>query len=436
MINTINNLERKLSPFIFNLIVSELASSHVNSYKDLMNKNTSIWSGLILVAVNFAYSLLFFRRFSVFYTKTDSDTIIYSANNKTIAETDRIKELIGSSGSKVLVITNVDGDFNINDIKVSFRYFPSYCFVLISLLFQLLIIILCKRLSVRELVCVSLAFKNIGLYYKWMQVVLRPDAERVVNFFSATTEGHVLNYVASESNINVFTYSWGSNIAALEQLYTIQDWVLLKSQCEIGKYKRGNDVVVGDLGLKPVIVESTIIDVCLIDTCFSNKFRLEEKLIMYHSIINWLTLSKIDKLHIIFHPGSEEVENTLESLSGLGVEITSSTGNLRDVISMSGLVLNVVSTSLRDVIVSKIPCVNFAPYYFEKFLPESSLEHFLEFSSGLDIRDMSELKPFSNLDDFKVTCFNEQRYNGFMSRYACTQERLEHLKELFCVSKP
>lgn len=433
MIELINKLERKLPHFLFNLIVSELASSHVNSYKDLMKGDSSIWDCLTLLIENFAYSLFFFRKFKFSHTIVDPETIVYSANSKTKAETDKVKELIGSDENKTLIITNSDGDFNVSDIKVSFLYMPSYCFSLILITFQFIIISIFNRLSIREIACFSLVFKNIGLYYKWKQVVSKSDLKRVINFFSATTEGHVLNYISNAVNVKVFTYSWGSNIAALEQLYTIQDWVLLKSQCEIGKYKRGNEMVVGDLGLNPVIVEDTTIDVCLIDTCFSNKFRLKEKLIMYHSIIDWLSRSKVKKLHIVFHPGSEEIEHTVQHLSGVGVEISYSTGNLRDVVAISGLVLNVVSTSLRDVIVSRIPCVNFAPYYFERYLPESNLEHFLEFSSGLDINNLEELIPFSDINEFKVSCFREQRYKDFMYRYACTQEKLEHLKGLFCV---
>ncbi|PSU50935.1 hypothetical protein C9J12_02920 [Photobacterium frigidiphilum] len=429
------NLKTKVPPLLFELIVSEISSTHVNFAKDCFFNKKNPYECILFFFKNLFFCLAFLRKIS-FKNVTDnefSSNIVYYGNEKTKTEKIFLSDYFNIIDKKVVSISNDESvDMkSLNQMSFTYKYLPDYIKDVSKILVTIFYVGITRKVKLNEFFVLSLALKNIGVHYKWKSIIDIYEPDFIVNFFSATTEGHALNFQAQSLNKKVFTYSWGSNIKAIEQKFTVQDYVLLKSQDEIGKYRYGEEVVIGDLGLRRIERNLEQVNyICLIDTCYNDKFRLFEKSEMYRKIFKWLDTINVKKVHVVFHPGSVDTDTVMDLAKDFTFTFSMSIGDLDFVLSKSKLAINIVSTELKTVIYSGIPVVNFAPLYFDMYLPNSKCEGFLNRSSGVDIHFWSQLDEYYNLSDVINSGFNEEEYSTFVSDYVCDEYKLNKFGRL------
>ena len=236
----INSLHKKISHKLFQLVISSVASSHVNETKSILNKDATLPACIFYLLKNIVFSLFFIRKFSFGYKNKacDCDTLIYFGNYKTKTEVEFLKVILDQKTIESILISdslNSNSDIALERLNVPAYLALDYICDLSKLAFQLCSCLFKNKLSIYEFSVASLALKNLGVHYKWAGLIQNSRVSSVVNFFSATTEGHALNYQAKDFGIKTLTYSWGSNAKSYEQYYTMQDVVMLKSKEEINK---------------------------------------------------------------------------------------------------------------------------------------------------------------------------------------------------------
>ena len=417
----INSLQKKISHKLFQFVISSVASSHVNETKSILNKDASLSSCIFYLLKNIAFSLFFIRKFSFGYKNKawDCDTLIYFGNYKTKTEVEFLKIILNHETVQSIFISdslNSNSDIVLERLNVPAFLALDYICDLSKLAFQLFSCLFKNKLSIYEFSVASLALKNLGVHYKWVGLIKNSRASSVVNFFSATTEGHALNYQSKSFGIKTLTYSWGSNAKSYEQYYSMQDVVMLKSKEEINKYRFGKEVIIGDIGLR-IIKRITPLkfDICFIDTCYNDSFGLYDKIYLYTKIFKWLSTFEGIILHIVFHPGSVDLEVIEQLAKKYFIGVTSSKYNLDEVLAQSKLTVNINSTELKTAMYSKIPVVNFAPLFFDSYLCNLKPPVFLISSAGIDVRCFKQLNSFNSFSEVINAAFDEELYVQFLN---------------------
>lgn len=433
----INSLQKKISHKLFQFVISSVASSHVNETKSILKKDATLFFCIFYLLKNIAFSLFFIRKFSFGYKNKvrDSDTLIYFGNYKTKTEVEFLKNILDKEKIKSVFISdglNSNGEIALEGLNVPASLALDYVCDLSKLTFQIFSCLFKNKLSIYEFSVASLALKNLGVHYKWIGLIKSSRTSSIVNFFSATTEGHALNYQSKNFGIKTLTYSWGSNAKSYEQHYTIQDVVLLKGKEEINKYRFGVEVIIGDIGLrviKPIMPSK--FDICFIDTCYNDSFGLSDKIYLYTKIFKWLSTFEEITLHIVFHPGSVDLEVIEQLAKKYFASVTSSKYDLDEVLAQSKLTLNINSTELKTAMYSKIPIVNFAPLFFDLYLCDVKPPMFLISSTGIDVLSFKQLNSFNSFSELVNAAFDEKLYVQFLNEncnFTNSKEKL--LKEI------
>ncbi|EPP5334277.1 hypothetical protein ACUSRQ_003502 [Vibrio harveyi] len=385
----IANIKQFSSEQIFNLLVSELATIHDSEVRDIIFSDSKIRK-IRFILRNFIFVLLSVRYLRLFndeaYKNSEENHLIYYSNRKkTTIERDNLDKYINARGLYWQ---------DIKKIKLPIKYFIGKLLLDLSVLFQIIRMILNKNYGLSDIACVSGAFKYTTVYSKWCFLFDNNSFNNVINFFSSTSEGHILNYVAMKKGVNVITYSWGSNAPSLEHHYTVQDCVLLKYRNEIGKYKRGKEFLLGDLGIE--IIDSRVekkYDICIVDTCTNMLFSEENKYSFYKELFDNLNFKKAKRILISAHPASE-----LEKISDIvncykdTFDIFVSNGKAIDNIVMSKVSINICSTILNTVLIpNRIPFVNLSKIYFEQYLKIKTPSELMSNSISNDFEFMEQL---------------------------------------------
>lgn len=239
----------------------------------------------------------------------------------------------------------------------------------------------------------------------------------IVNFFSGSYMGSLINVVGDRNGVTSYSYTWGSNVKAEEQNYSVlgSGGLLLKNDADFQSYRDRCDatflkyVVVGNLGVKEYIYKNKNqdIDLLIIDTCYSENFNEVEKVNLYVNLIRKLcaVFPEIKIVNVKPHPASSDINIVLSKVasqvpSRISVEV-SRVMPLEELVKACRCVINVCSTIIYTLKYSDIFVINLFPYYIIEYTENKSLDDFQQFckTGKLDISSLSELDSVELLSD-------------------------------------
>ncbi len=229
----------------------------------------------------------------------------------------------------------------------------------------------------------------------------------IINFFSGSYLGTLLNYLGLANEIPVYSYTWGSNVKAKEQQSSVIGTLLFKSDADIKTYENRIKVdnlrhyTIGNLGVGQYISASknTHYDVMIIDTCYSGSFNFEEKYRLYAIILENLLLKNgwISIVLIKLHPATNDGNKLYRRLNKtFGAKIRFrlvSKGSVEEYAKHSKCTININSTCIYMLQNSDLYVLNLFPYFLGCYRPELDQSDCIQFSNTnkIDIAELSEI---------------------------------------------
>ena len=399
-------------------VISAITTSHISIEKDILNGKHSPIQNIKYLLCSVLSFILGFSRFRLSTGKNigvGQKVIIYAANNKVAPEVGVISRALRENGIEIECLMNEPASFPqdqnlIRDLVIDARFLFRYVSDFIRAMYLFVSLFVVKKISVKELVVLSGALRYLKLKYAYLSFLSgASNSTRLINLFSATREGHILNKTAHQLSIPVITYSWGSNAPALEQKHTFQDRVWLKYSDERGKYAVGKEVVVGDIGLRSLSKSTQTLrwDICFIDSCEGELFLYPNKIEFYSDFFSALPEVSDLSIHICFHPGSKGTDGVVDCAKKYFKEVEFSTGDLHNNFQQSKLVVNVCSTEIKTIMVSRFAMINLAPLWFFKYYV-GKIPEFFRHTSGLDLHSLCQLGEFHTFDKLYDRCYDEE----------------------------
>lgn len=390
---------------VFNILAN---SSHRNPYNVTPALKSPVRvKDIVLNVMSFA-KLMFFSQFGGRADLTNKILFYLSSDTKTAAEKsfldlvakDSCVYLYDRKGSR-----SSGEDFVIQDVLAPMRLKLLYKVVSVSVglarekrrPFLEKLLIFTKFLSiVGYLISITRFFEKC-----------RPVA--MVNFFSGSYMGGVVNIASLQNGVKTFNYTWGSNVKSNEQRYAvIGSGLLLKSRSDIVPYLGRTDLdkifvkVVGNLGVKRFLSRRVHheSDLLIVDTCFSKNFGLNEKSYLYLTVIEKLSKRNKDIARVLIkmHPASERadlLEEFLRKRLPARYELSiKGEGDLEDMFLTSKCIVNICSTVIYNLKFSDLMVVNLFPYYLKTFSRVESLVGYEQFcvTGKNDVHDLDDLE--------------------------------------------
>lgn len=352
-----------------------------------------------VIFVEFLLSILSFFKFKLVLRKLDcrGDCVIAYLGfyQKTKFESEFLLKYLRENNSCVRTVFLTDDE---NSETTCIRK----CEInILNLVFYLLygLKLLLKVFSARskfDMLCLCEAIRQLK-YYFYLEEFGFSEKTRVINFFSGSPFGHILNYVVKGKGGLVYTYSWGSNSPSKEQVYSLQDIVLLKGEYERGIYSVfDKEIIVGNVSISILNHEVNKSQFLFLDTCENEAFSDLNKEEFYNIIFKKLSmLNKRIPVVIRPHPGSSNLDAIVKKLVAKGFDVSiSKEVLLNDDLEKSLLVININSSVSSMVVANKIPLVNLFPIFYERYLSSCfAMDKYIQFFElpGLSIKKGDDL---------------------------------------------
>ncbi|UTP71914.1 hypothetical protein NLG07_07805 [Alteromonas sp. LMIT006] len=296
----------------------------------------------------------------------DKNNIIYIGNKKKLSNEFEI--FCNHSFFKEYYIID-DSMFNITRLSVKkeliYEYLRDY-----TLLIYLLVVEGSFENKIRAMY--SLIF--LKHYYKIRSLNLNSEC-KLLNLFSGSQIGHILNHQLKIFGGRSFIYSWGSNVASEEQKIVSGDVALLKNKYEKELYSIRKQYIVGNISYNQELKKKSInrlkenINLLFIDTCENKNFDDISKFEFYKNI--FIILLKFDyvSVNIRMHPGSEisTVQKLIEIFDSERINITCDNVSLEQTCTMYDAVINVNSSLSALYVLNYMPIINLFPLYFNMY---------------------------------------------------------------------
>lgn len=314
---------------------------------------------------------LFLQTLYVMRLPKKSDFFIYAASKyKTQIEVDNILTLCADA--VVLYDQNQVGGFNVKKIVRILSLSESLALLLSYFKWQKTI---ARRES--ELYRSAIILKYAFYYMAFKKFFNERERVRVVNLFSSTAIGFLINKASIGKGNVVGSYIWGSNVKSKEQLFTKHDLIFAKYDYELDAYPIGcykKAYVVGNAGINPIYkdeVANEIFDFCIFDTCTSAGFDEDSKMALYRLLRDAILLSntKISRIAIKLHPATKHncTKEILQIFSMYDITVYGNNVNLVDLIKMSRACLSINSTIIFQLQASDIPSISLMPYFLKQY---------------------------------------------------------------------
>lgn len=189
---------------------------------------------------------------------------------------------------------------------------------------------------------------------------------RLLNLFSGTQEGAVINHVFQRNSASIYTYSWGSNLKSIEQKHINSDVYLLKNGDPLNLYQEQRSLYIKEIGLSTITKNNTKYDCCIIDTCENDQLNSRVKI----DILNQLNLSGLSVIYA-WHPGTTD----RTSLQNQFKKFTFSSNTI-DAICESDIIVDFHSTLQSTLNNSKIEYISLAGYIYSRIYNRALPEYF------------------------------------------------------------